>query len=179
MRLGAVVALVEVADGGGQLHAPARMRAGSLMWTLHTSRERLAEEAILVFAWGKRGESSACDDRINKAGNSSILTCICIIAQNHYTADADSQRPLDLTLAPLGACHGGLSDARVIREGPTISDVYYHKSTRCGGGVAPAIASGYKTCLRADPLHRSPITLRGPAARPPRRRHDGTSPEWT
>ena len=85
MRLGAVVALVEVADGGGQLHAPARMRAGSLMWTLHTSRERLAEEAILVFAWGKRGESSACDDRINKAGNSSILTCICIIAQNHYT----------------------------------------------------------------------------------------------
>ena len=51
-----------------------------------------------------------------------------------------------------------LSDARVTREGPTISDVYYHKSTRCGGGVAPAIVSGYKTCLRADPLHRSPIT---------------------
>ena len=75
------------------------------------------------------------------------------------TADADSQRPLDLTLAPLGACHGGLSDARVTREGPTISDVYYHKSTRCGGGVAPAIVSGYKTCLRADFLHRSPITV--------------------
>ena len=29
----------------------------------------------------------------------------------------------------------------LIREGPTISDVYYHKSTRCGGGVAPAIVS--------------------------------------
>ncbi len=60
--------------------------------------------------------------------------------------------------APGRAGHRGLSDARATREGPTISDVYYHKSTRCGGGVAPAIASGYKTCLRADPLHRSPIT---------------------
>jgi len=64
-----------------------------------------------------------------------------------------------LTAAPGRAGHRGLSDARVTREGPTISDVYYHKSTRCGGGVAPAIASGYKTCLRADPLHRSPITV--------------------
>ena len=49
----------------------------------------------------------------------------------------------------------GLSDATVIRESPTISDVYYLKSTRCGGGVAPAIVSGYKTCLRADP---TPLT---------------------
>ena len=69
-----------------------------------------------------------------------------------------------LTAAPGRAGHRGLSDARVTREGPTISDVYYHKSTRCGGGVAPAIVSGYKTCLRADPLHRSPITYSTRAA---------------
>ena len=41
----------------------------------------------------------------------------------------------------------------VTREGPTISDVYYLKSTRCGGGEAPATAPGYKTCLRADHTH--------------------------
>ena len=50
---------------------------------------------------------------------------------------------------PSGHGHGGLSDARVIREGPTIADVYIDISPFYG--MAPATVSGYKTCLRADP----------------------------
>ena len=83
----------------------------------------------------------------------SLLTPVAAAALLTYLPPSVSRRPPAATylLTPRA-----LSDARVIREGPTISDVYYHKSTRCGGGVAPAIASGYKTCLRAEPP--SPIT---------------------
>ena len=51
-----------------------------------------------------------------------------------------------------------VSDARVIREGPIITDVYIDISPFYG--MAPATVSGYKTCLRADPLtdHRSQLT---------------------
>ena len=51
--------------------------------------------------------------------------------RSHRPADADSQRPLDLTGTPLRgmASSGGLSDARVIREGPTIADVYIGKGS--------------------------------------------------
>ena len=42
-----------------------------------------------------------------------------------------------------------LSDARVIREGPTTADDYIDISPFYG--MAPATVSGYKTCLRADP----------------------------
>ena len=55
------------------------------------------------------------------------------------TADADSQRPLDLT----GHGHGGLSDARVTREGPTIANVYIDISPFYG--MAPATVSGYRS----------------------------------
>ena len=47
---------------------------------------------------------------------------------------------LESTLDPSG--HGGLSDARVIREGPTITDVYIDISPFYG--MALATVSGYR-----------------------------------
>ena len=44
---------------------------------------------------------------------------------------------------PSGHGHGGLSDARVIREGPTTADVYIDISPFYG--MAPATVSGYRS----------------------------------
>ena len=47
---------------------------------------------------------------------------------------------------PSGHGHGGLSDARVIREGPTTADVYIDISPFYG--MAPATVSGYRSSGR-------------------------------
>ena len=53
---------------------------------------------------------------------------------------------MDLKITPFGAWYmytRGLSDARVIREGPTIADVYIDISPFYG--MAPATVSGYRS----------------------------------
>ena len=64
---------------------------------------------------------------------------------------------------PSGHGHGGLSDARVKREGPTIADVYIDISPFYG--MAPATVSGYRSGGRryayTKVVERVQLALRG------------------